>query len=133
MRLGAIVIDSNMADDLSDFYQKLLGWKKECQLFEGDKWYILKDGDGVATPLVFQEIEEYARPVWPAIKGVQQQMAHLDFYVGAACYENEVEHAISCGAVLSEIQLSDSWRVMLDPAGHPFCIIPLPETLSPVK
>lgn len=126
MILGAIVLDSNNSEELSDFYQQLLGWKKECQHFEGEKWIIVKSESGEGIPLVFQEVEEYERPTWPAIKGSQQQMLHLDFYVKADDFDNEVKHAISCGAILSDLQLTGSWKVMLDPAGHPFCIIPLP-------
>ena len=127
MKLGAIVIDSNISDELASFYQRLLGWEKECQYFEGEKWFIVKSDRGEGTPLVFQEIAEFEKPQWPALHGKQQQMQHLDFYVKAKDYENEVKRAISYGAVISEIQLTESLTVMLDPAGHPFCIIPLPE------
>ncbi|MBE7721242.1 MAG: VOC family protein [Lacrimispora celerecrescens] len=126
MWLGAIVLDSGNSEELSDFYQKLLGWTKERQFFEDETWIIVKSSEGQGTPLVFQEVSDYAPPKWPAVKGVQQQMLHLDFYVKEADLDKEVSRAISCGAVLSEIQLSESWKVMLDPAGHPFCIIPLP-------
>ena len=53
-------------------------------------------------------------------------MLHLDFYVAAEKYKGEVEHAVACGATVSTVQLSASWTVLLDPAGHPFCVIPLP-------
>ena len=126
IKLGAIVMDSNNSEELSGFYQKLLGWKLERQFFDGEKWIVVKSADGEGTPLVFQEIEDYKRPKWPSDDGLQQQMLHLDFYVKADDFDNEVEHAVSCGAILSGIQLSESWKVMIDPAGHPFCIIPLP-------
>lgn len=42
-------------------------------------------------------------------------MAHLDFYVEDV--EEGVKYALSCGATMSEIQLEDDWRVMLDPTG----------------
>jgi len=126
MRLGAIVIDSNNPEELSKFYQKLLGWEIERQVFEGDKWITLKSSDEEGTPLVFQEDLNYQRPTWPSTDGLQQQMLHLDFYVDFDDFDRAVEQAISCGAVFAEIQLTESWKVMLDPAGHPFCIIPLP-------
>lgn len=126
MWLGAIVLDSGDSEELSDFYQNLLGWTKERQIFEDEKWIVVKSSNGKGTPLVFQEVADYERPKWPNIKGIQQQMLHLDFYVKEDDLDKEVNHAISCGAVLSEIQLSESWKVMFDPAGHPFCIIPLP-------
>jgi catechol-2,3-dioxygenase len=34
MRLGSIVLDSNKAEELADFYVKLLGWNKEKQEYE---------------------------------------------------------------------------------------------------
>ena len=126
MILGAIVIDSNNSEALSEFYQRLLGWTKEIQFFEDEKWIIVKSTDGEGTPLVFQQVDNYKEPKWPSADGLQQQMMHLDFYVKADDFDSEVEHAISCGAILSEIQLSESWKVFIDPAGHPFCIIPLP-------
>ncbi|MCL1918755.1 MAG: hypothetical protein FWG14_10635 [Peptococcaceae bacterium] len=126
MRLGAIVIDSGDAEELSAFYQKLLGWTIERQFFEGEKWVIVKSMDDGMSRLVFQEVADYKRPKWPSAEGLQQKMLHLDFYVKKDDFDNEVEHALSCGAALSEIQLSESWKVMLDPAGHPFCIVPLP-------
>jgi len=126
MRLGAIVIDSDDSEKMADFYQKLLGWSIERQIFEDEKWIILKSENGESTPLVFQEISDYKKPRWPPTDGMQQQMLHLDFYVKADEFEIEIQRAISYGALLSEIQLSDSWKVMLDPAGHPFCIIPIP-------
>ncbi|HML49110.1 MAG TPA: VOC family protein, partial [Clostridia bacterium] len=78
--------------------------------------------DGMPFQLLFQYDENYVRPVWPVEPGEQQQMAHLDFFVENL--EEGVAHALSCGAVLSPVQFADSWRVMIDPAGHPFCICP---------
>ena len=122
MKLGAIVIDSDKPDELAEFYRKLLGWTIERQIFEGEKWIVVKSEKGEGPPLVFQKIDTYKRPKWPPTDGFQQQMLHLDFYVEAEGFDSAVQHAISCGATLSEIQLSESWKVMLDPAGHPFCL-----------
>ena len=126
MKLGAIVLDSNNSEELAGFYQRLLGWTMERQFFDGVEWFFVQSPTGEGLPLVFQEAADYQKPAWPSVPGRQQQMQHLDFYVEAENYEREIEHALSCGAVLSEIQLSELWKVMLDPAGHPFCIIPLP-------
>ena len=119
MKLGAIVLDSGNSEELSNFYQKLLGWTKYRQ---GPEWIILKSDSGEGLPLVFQEIDCYQRPVWPARADAQQQMTHLDFYTDDV--PASVAHALACGAVLSPVQLEDSWQVLLDPAGHPFCILP---------
>ena len=70
--------------------------------------------------ITFQQNSEYEPPVWPERSGMQQQMAHLDFAVNDL--EKAVQHAVRCGAAVAEEQFSDAWRVMLDPAGHPFCL-----------
>ena len=119
IKMGAIVLDSGNSDELADFYARLLGWTKYRQDAE---WVIVTSEKGEGVPLVFQEIENYERPVWPAASRTQQQMLHLDFYVDDV--EHGVKHALSCGAELSKVQLCDDWRVLLDPAGHPFCILP---------
>ena len=119
IKMGAIVLDSNDSDALADFYAKLLGWTK--QRYDAE-WVIVTNDKGEGLPLVFQEIENYERPVWPARSGAQQQMLHLDFYVEDV--EQGVRHALTCGAELSPAQLCKDWKVLLDPAGHPFCILP---------
>lgn len=119
MVMGALVLDSGNSEELSDFYAKLLGWTKQRY---DDEWIIVSSDKGEGTPLVFQEIVNYEKPVWPAERGKQQQMMHMDFY--ADDHKEALKHALACGARFSEVQLEDGWRVMLDPAGHPFCILP---------
>jgi catechol 2,3-dioxygenase-like lactoylglutathione lyase family enzyme len=121
MKLGAVVLDSDDAEKLSDFYRDLLGWEKIRP--EAD-WIVVYDKDGDGTALTFEEIDDYERPVWPWEKHKQQQMLHLDFYLKPGEPEGAVEHALRCGAKKSEVQFTDDWVVMLDPAGHPFCLIP---------
>ncbi|MDR2909083.1 MAG: hypothetical protein LBU86_04295 [Oscillospiraceae bacterium] len=119
IKMGAIVLDSDNSEALSDFYSSLLGWEK---IRYDEEWIIVKSEKDEGTPLVFQQAEHYLRPVWPAEKDSQQQMLHLDFYVDEVA--PAVEYALSLGAALSPVQLVDYWRVLLDPAGHPFCILP---------
>lgn len=40
--------------------------------------------------------------------------------------EEKSRLAERCGAKLAPVQFSGDWRVFLDPAGHPFCQIPIP-------
>ena len=50
------------------------------------------------------------------------QQAHLDFDV-SDLDEAEAE-ALAIGATKAVIQPSpNDWRVLLDPAGHPFCLV----------
>ncbi len=126
MEIGAIVLDSDNSEKLGEFYCKLLKRTMSVEVLDGEKWVIVRDDSGKYVPLVFQEDADYVHPVWPAKNGFQQQMLHLDIYTGFDTFEDDVRHALSCGATLSEEQFSDNWKVFLDPAGHPFCIIPLP-------
>ncbi len=47
-------------------------------------------------------------------------MMHLDLQVGDL--KAAVAHALEAGAKLAEYQPQDNVRVLLDPAGHPFCL-----------
>lgn len=117
-----VVLDSDHADELSAFYEKLLGWTR----FPGEEFTVLANvqQSGFPTWITFQQVDAYVPPVWPATLDKQQQMAHLDFHVENV--EEGVKHALSCGATMSEIQWEEDWRVMIDPAGHPFCLLPPP-------
>jgi hypothetical protein len=66
--------------------------------------------------------------VWPEKPGAQQQMAHLDFAVNDL--EQAVQYAIQCGATVAEDQFSADWKVMFDPAGHPFCLCSLKSVMD---
>lgn len=52
-------------------------------------------------------------------------MAHLDIMVGNL--DQAVEIAESLGAKKADAQFVPGMTTMKDPAGHPFCLIPLPE------
>lgn len=58
--------------------------------------------------------------MWPAATGRQQKMVHLDFEVSAL--QEATAHAMRLGAELPDHQPQDNVRVLLDPAGHPFCL-----------
>jgi hypothetical protein len=76
-------------------------------------------GEGVAY-LAVQTNPSYVPPVWPAPEGAQQMMLHLDFEVSDLAAA--VAHALQLGATLPDFQPQDDVRVLLDPAGHPFCL-----------
>ena len=68
----------------------------------------------------FQRIEGYQAPTWPTDEVPTQ--IHLDFFVDSL---DEMErHLQSHGARTAPTQphLDNGLMVMLDPAGHPFCI-----------
>jgi hypothetical protein len=68
--------------------------------------------------LVMQRIANYRPPVWPGAS-----IVHLDLSGDAEVGELE-RRAVALGARPAQTQPDDRWRVLLDPAGHPFCITP---------
>lgn len=119
MRISATVLGAVDAQALAAFYQLLLGW---TVVDEEPGWVRLRHPSGEALPagLSFQSEADYERPVWPASPGEQQMMAHLDIAVDDL--EAAVLWAREAGAVLADFQPQEHVRVMLDPAGHPFCL-----------
>ena len=67
---------------------------------------------------LFQEVDDYRPPTWPTQERGQQM--HIDYIVddlGGA-----VRHALRAGATRADVQPGTYYVVMLDPAGHPFCL-----------
>ena len=110
------VLDAPDAVELARFYARLLGWRVAK---EEPRWAAVAPPEGVAY-LGFQTSPEYVRPVWPPAEGRQQMMMHVDVEVDDL--DAAVAHALEAGATMAEHQPQDDVRVMLDPAGHPFCL-----------
>ena len=110
------MLDSADAHLLADFYQRLLGGR--FGKVEAD-WVTLAPADGGMT-LAFATEPLFVPPIWPSSPTEQQMMIHLDFEVDDL---DEAEaHALAVGARLASYQPQELVRVMLDPAGHPFCL-----------
>lgn len=110
-RMPSFVIDCPDPGELATFYAAMLDWKAEVQ----PDWVDVR-GDGQC--ISFQQVEGYKPPVWPT-QDVPQQM-HLDVVVD----DLDVAEAavLELGATKHEYQPGTSFRVFLDPAGHPFCL-----------
>jgi catechol 2,3-dioxygenase-like lactoylglutathione lyase family enzyme len=101
---------------LADFYAAVLGWPVAQRDEHGAA---IQVGD-TNSFVSFQEAAEYVPPVWPAEPGRQLMMMHLD--VAVDDLDEAVAAARELGATLAEYQPQDDVRVLLDPAGHPFCL-----------
>lgn len=116
VRLADLVIDCPNAQELSHFYHELLGWKT-AELF-GNPAVVSENG----VMLVFVQEADYVPPVWPEAEGRQQKQIHFDFLV--ADLNAAVIKAEDLGARKADTQFGGSQFVtMLDPAGHPFCLV----------
>lgn len=120
IKMYAFTLDCKDPYELAKFYAALLTWDV---VFADDDWACVAPSgvqQGAYPGITFQRNPEYMPPVWPGVPEAQQQMAHLDFAVNDV--EKAVQYAIQCGATIAAEQFSVDWRVMLDPAGHPFCL-----------
>ena len=101
---------------LARFYSELLGWPIG---HEEPGTAILAAPQG-SIFLVFQQATGYQAPAWPPVEGEQRPMMHFDFQVGDL--DSAVAEAVVLGATLASAQPQENVRVLLDPAGHPFCL-----------
>lgn len=125
MRITGPVLDTDDPIGLARFYERLLGWEVVEQ--EGprpgyppeDGWAKLRSPSG-DMKIELQYEQHFVRPTWPTAAGEQQMMMHLD--IGVADLEAGVAWAVEAGATVAAHQPQQDVRVMLDPAGHPFCL-----------
>jgi predicted enzyme related to lactoylglutathione lyase len=118
------VLDCANPRELAEFYSRLLGWPilanddTEADQDE-DEWVVVTNG-GSPARLAFQKADDYRPPVWPSAD--QPQQAHIDVTVGDL--DKAEAEVLEIGAKKHEHQPSEdgSFRVFLDPAGHPFCL-----------
>lgn len=111
-RYPSIVLDCPDPSALATFYGTILDWKIEIQ----PEWADIRADYGQC--ISFQKVESYRPPAWPA-QDVPQQM-HLDVIVDDL---DAAEAAVlQLGATKAEHQPGETFRVLLDPAGHPFCL-----------
>jgi catechol 2,3-dioxygenase-like lactoylglutathione lyase family enzyme len=128
LRVASVVLGSADPRGLGAFYQRLLGYNVVADepaapgMPEADGWVMLRPSDGAAFTLSFQYEPGYTAPTWPPVPGEQEMMLHLDIEVEDLAAA--VEWAVACGARLAEYQPQADVRVLLDPAGHPFCLFP---------
>jgi hypothetical protein len=101
---------------LATFYSDLLDWPIGHQ---EPGTVVLAAPEG-AIYIVFQEAADYEVPVWPPVAGAQRPMMHFDFQVGDL--DAAVAEAVALGARVAAHQPQENVRVLLDPAGHPFCL-----------
>lgn len=95
------------------FYSGLTGW--QVLHSEGDYAMI---GDG-STSIGFGRLPGYTPPSWPDEAG--EKRFHLDFYVDDLAQAQAAAEAL--GASTPQFQPGgDRWKVLTDPAGHPFCL-----------
>ena len=110
--LKMITLDCAEVRPLADFWSVLLAWDVGVVQDE----YATLIGPGVSFGL--GRVEDYQPPAWPNEHGTKQ------FHFDLACDDIATAEAgcIELGATVPDHQPGETWRVLLDPAGHPFCL-----------
>ena len=119
IRMRGPVIDAPPAGEalaLAAFYEHLLGWRIAESASGG--WALLESPEGLKIEI--QGLPDYQPPTWPNAASKQQMMLHLDFATDDV--DAAMAWAIEAGATVAEYQPQPHVKVMLDPAGHPFCL-----------
>jgi Glyoxalase-like domain len=118
LRFVGVSLDCADPAGLAEFYLELLGgrllWSRATSV-------------GVQVPgllLISQRVENYRPPEWPGAS-----IVHLDLTAGEHLDE-PVQRAVALGARPADLQPDPRWKVLLDPAGHPFCITTVRRPLS---
>jgi catechol 2,3-dioxygenase-like lactoylglutathione lyase family enzyme len=132
MRVSSVVLGTADPKALTAFYHRLLGWAVTAEYGPRpgypaeDGWAMLRPpaGEPGLRGMAIQWEPGYVRPTWPPVPGVQQMMLHLD--IAVEDLEAGVAWAVLAGATPADHQPQDRVRVMLDPAGHPFCLFQAP-------
>ena len=112
-RFPTFVYDCPDAVSLAAFYGALLGWEAQIE----DGWVDIRPADG-SSCISFQSVEGHRPPVWPGQESPQQ--IHLDVVVDDL--DTAEAEVVGLGAAKAEHQPGTTFRVFLDPAGHPFCL-----------
>lgn len=117
IRYAAVTFDCPDPAELARFYGDALGLPVA---YSSDDFVLLgKEG---AAGLGFNRLADYRPPTWPDPS--QEKQAHIE--LGVDDLESAQAHLLALGAVEPSSQPQpDRWRVLLDPAGHPFCITTL--------
>lgn len=113
-KLWSVTLDCADPTPLAQFWASMLDG---TVAFESDAFIAVQTpGD---TWIAAYKIEDYVAPKWP--DGDVAKQFHLDLAVDDL--DVAEREAIALGAVKAEHQPNaDTFRVLFDPAGHPFCV-----------
>lgn len=113
-RYVAVTFDCPDPYELARFYGAALDLPVA---YSTDDFVLL--GRNGAPGLGFSRLAEYQRPTWP--DPTQEKRAHIE--LGVDDLDAAQARLLALGATEPPAQPQpDRWRVLLDPAGHPFCI-----------
>jgi predicted enzyme related to lactoylglutathione lyase len=116
IRLSTVNLNAPDPSALGAFYARLLGWQVTV---DEPGWVVVSGGPGNIA-LSFEEDVHFRPPVWPSDPHEPPIQLHLD--VRVSDLPGAVGHAEECGATVHPHQPQEDVRVLVDPAGHVFCL-----------
>ena len=111
--LKMVTLDSSDARRDAQFWSAVLGWEVTAA---EDEYAMLTGPGGLALGL--GTLADHEPPGWPNEHGSKQ--FHFDLAVSDL--DAAAEEIVGLGASLPDEQPGETWRVLLDPSGHPFCL-----------
>ena len=114
-RLSLTAIDCPDPRALAEFYSEITGWPIDPD--SSERWVQLVSDVGATR--AFQRVDDYRAPEWPGQGRAQQE--HPDFEVDDL--DLAESRLLAIGARKHEVQPGTDFRVYLDPADHPFCMV----------
>lgn len=111
-RFPTFVLDCPDPAALARFYATMLDWEVK----ESEDWFEIRAENGQC--ICFQQVTDYSPPEWPGQEKPQQM--HVDVVVDDL--DSAEAAVVELGATKHAHQPGTTFRVFLDPAGHPFCL-----------
>jgi predicted enzyme related to lactoylglutathione lyase len=118
-RLSGIALECRDPARLAEFYSELTGW---AVVQVDPDWYSLAETEDAEFHLSFQRAPGHQPPTWPDPASSMQFHAH--FQVGDLDEGERIVLALG-GTKLDPQRQREGSRVFADPAGHPFCLVPM--------
>ncbi|MFW0786700.1 VOC family protein [Gordonia sp. CPCC 206044] len=112
-KLAMVTLDCADAAVSAEFWSTVLGW----EITAAGDGYAMITGPG-APAVGFGTVPDYQAPAWPNPHGSKQ--FHFDLAVDDL--DDAARRCVDLGATVPIEQPGETWRVLLDPAGHPFCL-----------
>lgn len=117
VRLATVCIDCAESGLMVAFYSRMFGWEETHR----DGNFVIMRDPRTGCHYSFDPMgSKYRPPTWPERAEGRDKQMH--FEVGCDDLDAGVAFALECGARLAEHQGREDLRVMLDPAGHVFCL-----------
>ena len=120
IRLSVVALDCPDPLALADFYAKVTGLDVEpLGDFPPEDVTWIELLSETKPTIGFQKVDHFVAPTWP--EGAVPQQLHLDFEVQDL--DEGERKVLALGATKTAHQPGTTFRVFLDPIGHPFCLV----------